>query len=466
MDTSAIVLNKLLSEKSVDIWARLKMVYIDPAFSNLYSAIGKHYDLYGAIPSFEELKIVLREGAAKQTLAIVELADAEDIPADVALNALIDQYTQNETIKQLDKFIDKLPVYDTHEIKEKLSEIVLDLDEKTLNSETVYSMADLMIFRDASEALAERVYLGLNNAFDAAIGGCARQELILVGGKRGSGKSIVCSNSQVNEFEANMTSVYFTIEMRARETMERNIAILSGVDHHKVKLGQYNEEEALAIVRARASMFEDSESFVKEYLDHRNRLRFEQDLVRKCRLRQDAQMIIVDDRSLTLNSIDLHLGKIKAKFGDKFRVAQVDYLNQIVIEGADMYDWKPQIAVSKGLKNLARKHDILILSPYQIDATGEARFAKGILDAADIAITLNAHNKEDQIISFDTTKIRGDGDMKCTSGMNWKTLRISPIPVDPPKKEESEDGAKRKKTKKQEALTTNESPDDAPPWEA
>ena len=30
----------------------------------------------------------------------------------------------------LDKFVDKLPVYDTHEIKENLANIVITLDEK------------------------------------------------------------------------------------------------------------------------------------------------------------------------------------------------------------------------------------------------------------------------------------------------------------------------------------------------
>ena len=143
-------------------------------------------------------------------------------------------------------------------------------------------------------------------------------------------------------------------------------------------------------------------------------------------------MIIVDDRDLTLSSIDLHIGKAKAKFGDKLKVVVVDYINQIVLEGTDQYDWKPQIEISKKLKNLARKYEIVMVSPYQIDASGEARFAKGILDAADIALTMEAHDKETNAISFETTKIRGGKEMAFTCPIDWDTLRISPQSVDKP----------------------------------
>jgi hypothetical protein len=73
-----------------------------------------------------------------------------------------------------------------------------------------------------------------------------------------------------------------------------------------------------------------------------------------------------------------------------------------------------------------------MVSPYQIDATGEARFAKGILDAADIALTMEAHDKETNAISFETTKIRGGKEMAFTCPIDWDTLRISPQSVDKP----------------------------------
>jgi replicative DNA helicase len=360
-----------------------------------------------------------------------------DVSAEVALDALIDQYTQNETVKLLDKFVDKLPLYDTNEIKENLATLALTIEEKTHTSEKVFTMADMMMFSRPEDLEKERVYLGLNNSFDSVLGGVARQELILIGGKRGSGKSIASSNLFVNQYESGNSSIYFSIEMTAKETMERNLSILANVNLQNLKQHKLTDDELLRVVKARAEMFENSTDLVSEFMRHRDRFKFEEQLVRNCSLKPDNQMIIVDDRDLTLSSIDLHIGKAKARFGDKLKLVVVDYLNQIVLEGNDQYDWKPQIEVSKKLKNLARKYEVVMVSPYQIDKDGEARFAKGILDAADIALTMEAHDKETNAISFETTKIRGGKEMAFTCPIDWDTLRISPQSVDKPAAKET-----------------------------
>jgi replicative DNA helicase len=458
MDCSAIVLNKLLTERSLDIWSRLKLVFLDPAFSSLYSAVKKYYDNYSAIPSFDELELTLREGPALRTLATLKLADNPDISSEVALNALIDQYTQNETIKLLDKFIDKLPVYDTQEIKENLAAMVLTLDDKTLTTEGVYNMADIMLFKNAEELARDRIHLGFNNTFDAALAGVARQELILIGGKRGSGKSICSSNIAVNQYESGNTSVIFSIEMIAHEVLERNLSILADVSHQNLKQNRLTEDELLKVVKARAGMFQDSDDLVEAFKAHRDKIKFEQALVREKRLKPDNQMIIIDDRALTLTSLDLHLGKLKAKFGDKFTVAVVDYLNQIVVEGASQFDWQPQIVISKKLKELGRKYDLVMVSPYQIDASGEARFAKGILDAADIALVMEAHEKDKGALTFSITKIRGGPEMTFTSPINWDSLRISPHDIEAPEKKETI----KRASKKKEAAKQDDSDSDIP----
>ena len=462
MDTSAVVLNKLLTERNLDIWAKLKLVFLDPAYSSLYSVVNKYYEKYSAIPSFDDLELTLREGPASKTLATLRLTEVPDVSAEVALDALIDQYTQNETVKLLDKFVDKLPLYDTNEIKENLATIALTIEEKTHTSEKVFTMADMMMFSRPEDLEKERVYLGLNNSFDSVLGGVARQELILIGGKRGSGKSIASSNLFINQYEAGNSSIYFSIEMTAKETMERNLSILANVNLQNLKQHKLTDEELLRVVRARAEMFVDSQDLVSEFLRHRDRFKFEEQLVRSCSLKPDNQMIIVDDRDLTLSSIDLHIGKAKAKFGDKLKLVVVDYLNQIVLEGNDQYDWKPQIEVSKKLKNLARKYEIVMVSPYQIDKDGEARFAKGILDAADIALTMEAHDKETNAISFETTKIRGGKEMAFTCPIDWDSLRISPQSVDRPQAKEA---VKKIKKGQEEVVPVNDSGADLP-WNA
>ena len=446
MDISAVVINKLLIEKNLDVWSKLKLAFLDPAYSSVYSLITKYYDKYSTIPSFDDLEATAREGLAQKTLATLRLIDETDISAEVALDALIDQYTQNQTIILLDKFIDKLPVYDSAEIKDNLASIVLTLDEKTLTTEGVYTMNDIMVFVRPDELAKNRVHLGLNNTFDSVLGGVARQELILIGGKRGSGKSITCSNIMINQYESGNASIYFTIEMEAHETLQRNVSILANVNHQNLKNNTLTDTELLKVIKARAEMFIESDFLVKEFVKDRDQYKFEEALVRDCALKETNQMVIIDDRALTLSSIDLHLGKMKSRFGDKFTVCVIDYLNQIVVEGASQFDWQPQVVISKKLKELARKYDIVMVSPYQIDDKGETRFAKGILDAADIALLMEANAKEDNAMSFETTKIRGAKEMKFTSGMDWDTLRISPVSIEKPaapEKEKSKDKMKR-----------------------
>ena len=86
--------------------------------------------------------------------------------------------------------------------------------------------------------------------------------------------------------------------------------------------------------------------------------------------------------SLTKKSSPLNVG-----------VIIVDYINQVKRSslpsrtGGQQYDWTEQIEVSKALKSMAQEYDCTVMiSPYQTDASGEARFAKGILDAADAPI--------------------------------------------------------------------------------
>lgn len=328
---------------------------------------------------------------------------------------------------------------------------MLALDEKTLTTEGVYTMADIALFKNTEEVARDRIFLGLNNQFDAILGGMARQELLLIGGPRGAGKSITCSNILATQYEAGNTGVIFSIEMIAHEVLERNMSILSDVPYMALKNNNLTAEDLLKVIKVRANMFTDASDLVVEFLQHRDKFKFETDLVHTKTLKEDNQMIIIDDRALTLASIDLHVGKLKARFGDKLKVVIVDYLNQIVVEeGKSQFDWIPQIVISKKLKELARKHDVLMVSPYQIDATGEARFAKGILDAPDVALVMEPHDKELGAMGFKTTKIRGGPPVNFTSPIDWNTLRISPQSMETPQKQE-----KQKKSKSAEENATD-----------
>ena len=80
----------------------------------------------------------------------------------------------------------------------------------------------------------------------------------------------------------------------------------------------------------------------------------------------------------------------------------------------------------KLMKSIAQEYNIPVFAPYQTDNSGEARFAKGILDAADAAFTMETWSPEDECITFNCTKMRSAKMEGFTSTMDWETLKIGP----------------------------------------
>jgi len=270
----------------------------------------------------------------------------------------------------------------------------------------------------------------------------------MLGGKRGSGKSIVATNIFNNQYEQGNVGLLFSIEMNKREIFNRSLSALSGVEHSRIRNGDFRPEDLRKIAKVRANMFVDSGYIYNDYLETGDFKHFEHRLVKECKLKPDNQLIIVDNQRLTLADIDMNIQKFKAQFGDKLRTVIVDYVNQIEIN--DTYDWKQQITLSKQLKNFARKYEVAMVTPYQIDKEGEARFAKGLLDAADIAMVLHA---KDDHLGFESTKTRSTSEFKFNSGIDWKTLKIHPEEYIIPEPEEKEE---------QVSLTKNKSKEDLP----
>ena len=124
-------------------------------------------------------------------------------------------------------------------------------------------------------------------------------------------------------------------------------------------------------------------------------------------------------------------------------VVIVDYINQVkrssLPSRGGQYDWTEQIEVSKALKSMAQEYEVPVFTPYQTDASGEARFAKGILDAADAAYALETWDQEDQCVTFNCVKMRSASMKSFTSKMNWESLKIGPeSTLNPKEREDSE----------------------------
>jgi replicative DNA helicase len=410
----------------MDTWANCQKHYLPAEYSSIWSSLNKYVEDHSILPSFDDLRLSVRDSSLRDRFSALEKVEDVEIDGKTLLEYLKNEYTQIEIMNQLERYLsDSIAMESAQENIESLQHIVLDLEEKVELKDVSTNMRKMELFEPA-EDLERAVPLGLNHAFDQHLQ-FAPSDLVLFGGKRGAGKSVTCANIATSIYESGNSVIYFTIEMSARAIMQRCCSISTGVPAAALRNRNLSVGEWEQVARWWSQRFEDGERTLHKYLTHRDFDKYHAELTSKPL--RETQLDIVYSPSLTLANIRTELDKKVTKLQP--RVIVVDYINQVKRSSfannrMGQYDWTEQIEVSKALKTYAQDYGVVMVSPYQIDASGEARFAKGILDAADAAFTLDAHAKEDNIISFNCVKMRNADETNFTSTMDWASLRIGP----------------------------------------
>ena len=290
---------------------------------------------------------------------------------------------------------------------------------------------------DSEKNLKKYLPLGLNDEYDQKLKFSPR-DLVLVGGRRGAGKSLTCVNIANNVYNQGRSSIYFTIEMDSRSILQRMCALGARVPIGRLATRNLTSTEWNRVAEWWANRFVDGVDLLPDFYESRDFDTLHTELSKK-KLTPDRQLDVIYDPVLSLSRIRKEL-ESKINQTD-VGVIIVDYLNQVKRSNAPskggQYDWTEQIEVSKTLKSMAQEYEVPVFSPYQTDNTGEARFAKGILDAADAAYTIETWSPEDECITFNCTKMRSAKMEGFTSVMDWETLKIGPQSTMNPKDRET-----------------------------
>ena len=425
----------------MDTWAECEKHYFPSEYVPLWNVLNKYVEEHSVLPSFEAINLFLRDGSLRDKFNSLEKAESIDIDCPTLLEYLKNEYVQIEAMTQLENYLENIiAIESASESIEALQSIVLDLEEKVELQPPGENMQKMELI-NTEEELKRMMPLTLNEEFDR-IHKFGSKDLVLLGGYRGSGKSVTCANIATNLFEAGNSVMYFTIEMTAQEIMQRCAAIATNVPAAAIRNGNLSVQEWQKIAEWWSGRFEDGERFFHDYLKHHDFRKLHKELI--ANPLREKQLDIVYNPSLTLANIRTELDKKVSRL--KPKVIIVDYINQVkrgVPSRMGQYDWTEQIEVAKALKTYAQEYDTMVVSPYQIDKSGEARFAKGILDSADAAWILHPHSKEDNIIDFTNVKMRNDAEADFCSVMDWTSLRIGPetgvIKTDETVDEEAED---------------------------
>ena len=435
MNLTSALLKQIVSQEDFETWGNLRENYLSAEYQALYRVMATHIKNFNELPSFDDLKLSIRDRKLQEKVFAIEAVEV-DIDAWILLEYVKNEYTQVEILDELDKFIDKtVAISDAEQNVEAIQQIVLDVSERVDLKPPEENMQTISLF-DTEEALKKYLPLGLNDDYDQTMKFSPR-DLILIGGRRGAGKSLTCVNIANNVYEQGRSSIYFTIEMDSRSILQRMCALGARIPIGRLANRNLTNVEWNRVAEWWAGRFDGGVELLPEFYDTRKFDEFHEKLQTKP-LHKDRQLDVVYDPVLSLSRIRQEL-EAKVSQTD-VGVIIVDYLNQVkrsnVPSKSGQYDWTEQIEVSKTLKSIAQEYNIPVFAPYQTDNTGEARFAKGILDAADAAFTMETWAPEDECITFNCTKMRSAKMEGFTSVMDWETLKIGPQSTMNPKARE------------------------------
>lgn len=426
MNLASALLKQVIFLQDSETWSLLRLDYLPPEYHTIFSVVDKHYEKFHQLPTLEELKLSVRDTPTLEKLYAIEAVEV-DVDPQMLLQYVKNEYAQKEILLKLEDYVENSIAFeDAEESITHLHQIVLDVEDKVEIELPSESMQRIHLF-ESEEDLGKYLPLGLNTDFDHRIQFSPR-DLILIGGRRGAGKSVTCANVANNVYNNGKTAIYFTIEMDSRSILQRLCAIETGVSAMRLRTKNLSLIEWEQVAAWWANRFVNGAEKFEEYKDHRSFDELHRKLTTKDELLPTQQLDVIYEPTLTLAKIQAELDKkIKTK---NVGVIIVDYLNQIrrsmVPHRSGQYDWTEQIEIAKALKAMAQEYETPVVSPYQIDVTGEARFAKGILDSADAAYTLEAWEEEDACMTFTCRKMRSGPRVDFTSYVDWNSLKIGP----------------------------------------
>ena len=436
MNIASALIKQVLALQDFQTWSVTHRHYLPSEYHSLYKVIDKHCEDFHKMPTIEDLKFEIRDSGTREKLYAIESVEVDADP-HMLLEYLKNEYTQKEILDSLEDYVENSVAFENaQESVNHLHQIVLDVEDKVDLEDPQESMQRIELF-EPEEDLAKYMKLGLNEEYDYEIQFSPR-DLVMVGGRRGAGKSVICANIANAVYASGKSAMYFTIEMDSRSILQRCCSIATEVPFARLRTQNLSITEWEKVATWWAARYVDGQDRLKEYKTHRDFNKLHTSLKTQHELLPTQQLDVVYDPALTLS-------KIRAELDKKVKplnvgVIIVDYINQVkrssLPSRGGQYDWTEQIEVSKALKSMAQEYDCTVFSPYQTDASGEARFAKGILDAADAAYSLETWDHEDACITLNCVKMRSASMKSFTSQVDWDSLKIGPESALTPKEKE------------------------------
>ena len=175
---------------------------------------------------------------------------------------------------------------------------------------------------------------------DRVLGGLQRSDLIIIAARPSVGKTALALSMAYNAAVLHHKIVGFiSLEMSAQQIVQRLLAAETGINSHRLRMGQINDDEWGSISRAYGKLSE-------------------------------ANIFIDDGGSSTVNDVRTKARRLQAEFG--MDVLFIDYLQLMQSRRSD--NRVQEISeISRGLKQLARELNIPVVALSQLSRAVENR---------------------------------------------------------------------------------------------
>jgi replicative DNA helicase len=290
---------------------------------------------------------------------VLEIEDLKDFLKEIDLQANIEtlasRFNLDNTIKSIEKLKKAYIIKQTIKALED-QEVVLNIEKNILtlaeDIKTGVKVVKKSFFREEALELLEgedenEDILITNTVLDIVLK-LFRQELVLVSGEPGTGKTSFVLDMALKLEKSGYSGIFFSLEMAKKAISNRALSISTGIPTEK-----FLKKESLMKYLETELKEEDKERLWKRIQKFREKVR---------------RLEIVDTSSMPVDELEMYVKNTIALRGNLDFIV-VDYLQLLVGKGAN--DTERITDISKKLKQIAKDNGIVVIAVAQM--TTEAK---------------------------------------------------------------------------------------------
>ena len=285
---------------------------------------------------------------------VLEIEDLKDFLKEIDLQANIEtlasRFNLDNTIKSIEKLKKAYIIKQTIKALED-QEVVLNIEKNILtlaeDIKTGVKVVKKSFFREEALELLEgedenEDILITNTVLDIVLK-LFRQELVLVSGEPGTGKTSFVLDMALKLEKSGYSGIFFSLEMAKKAISNRALSISTGIPTEK-----FLKKESLMKYLETELKEEDKERLWKRIQKFREKVR---------------RLEIVDTSSMPVDELEMYVKNTIALRG-KLDFIVVDYLQ--LLEGKGANETERITYISKKLKQIAKENGIVVIAVAQM----------------------------------------------------------------------------------------------------